>query len=230
MSNNRNRFIIITLFLILALIAPLVFAQQDENEATIVTYKLTWADDERTTINNDLGYEITIDEGFITTYSAELLLCADNELSSWLMPQTAYAGHGDEISTARTTQPLTESLPAQTAVLLETRTIAADNYCQIHVVIGPDNNSNTSTLQITGSYSSLNSDAVGSFSFQTNLAWGDIYSLPTYIGTNETAVSITIQRDISDLFNGINFEADKTSQIEKTLLRNLINSIEIKTT
>ncbi len=229
MGNNRNRFIIITLFLILALIAPLVLTQQDENEATIVTYKLAWADDETTTISNDLGYEITIDAGFITTYSAELLTCADNQFSSWLIPQTAHAGHGDAISTARTTQPLTESLPTQTAVLLETRTISAAKYCQIHVVVGPNTATETPTLQLSGRYLSSNSDTAGSFSLQTNLAWGDIYSLPTPIGTNETAVSISIQRDITDLFNGIDFEADEAATIEKTLLRNLINSIEIKT-
>ena len=226
--SNRNRIIIIILFAAVALMAPIVLAQQDTNETTIVSYKLAWAESELTAITNDLGYDITINDGLVTTYSAELLACEEPALSNWFFPQTAYAGHGDEISDARTTQPLTELLPAQTAVLLETRTIAANHYCQIHVVIGPDTESETSTLQISGSYISSDQDTVGSFSFQTDLAWGQIYPLPTTIGTNETAVSITMQRDIKQLFDGIDFATAPDAEIEKALLRNIINSIQIE--
>ena len=225
MSKNRNRLIIITLFLAAALVAPIVLAQQDINEATIITFKLDWVSRDTTSFSNDLGYEISLDDGSLTTYSAELLACEESSLTSWFMPQTAHAGHGDEISEARTTQPLTESLRTQTAVLLETRTIAANNYCSIHVVIGPDTESETSTLQLSGSYLSSDQDTVGSFSFQTDLAWGQIYPLPTPIGTNETAVSITLQRDITMLFDSIDFTTDNDAEIEKALLRNIINSI-----
>ncbi len=227
--NGRNRIFIITLFLLLAFIAPLVIAQQEENEDTIVTYKLDWAaaNYEGEPIVNDLGYAITLDEGIVTTYSAELLVCDDLNVTDWLMPQTAYAGHGDEISAARTTKPKTESLLSATAVLLQTRTVAADSYCDIQVVIGPDATANEPTLQISGSYLAPQQDTAVSFSYHTNLAWGDIYPLPTTIGKQETAVSITIQRDSSHLFNGIDFATDSEADIEKTLLRNLVNSIEI---
>ena len=227
--NGRNRILIITLFLLAAFITPLVMAQQETNDATVVSYKLDWATatDEAEPITTDLGYEIFLAEGNVTTYSAELLVCDDLNVSDWLAPPTVYAGHGGEISEARTTAPQTESLLATTAVFLQTRTIAADNYCAIQVVLGSDAAANQPTLQISGSYLAPQQDTAVSFSYQTTLAWGDIYRLPTTIGKQETAVSITIERDSSQLFNGINFTTDSNSDIEKALLRNLVNSIEI---
>lgn len=230
-NSKRNRTLIILGFLLLAAIAPVVMTQQEEaNTVTVVTYKLDWKaeSDVDAPIVNDLGYEITIDEGFVTTYSAELLACTDNSLSDWLLPQTAYAGHGGDISAAKTTEPLTESLTQQTAVLLETRTIAANTYCDIQVVLGPDATTATPPLQITGSYRAPNQDTAVSFSFQPELAWGNIIPLSTNIGKQDTAVSITIQRDRNQLFNGINFASDSDETIEKALLRNLIHSIEIE--
>ena len=230
-TSKRTRILIILSFLLLAAITPLVIAQQEEsNTATLVTYKLDWAaaTDGEIVITNDLGYEITVTDGIMTTYSAEVLACETNSLTDWLLSPTAYAGHGEDISAARTTSPLTESLTQATAVLLQTRTVAADNYCDIQVIIGPDATMAQPTLTIAGSYRTVNEDMAHSFSFQTDLAWGQIYTLPTTIGKQETAVSLTIQRDMTQLFNGIDFATDSDEDIEKALLRNLVNSTEIE--
>ncbi len=58
---------------------------------------------------NDLGYVIDVQEGYISSASVQLVPC-DPITSGWWTVPTAYAGHGDsEVDPSRWVGPIIES-------------------------------------------------------------------------------------------------------------------------
>ena len=179
------------------------------------------------------------------TYSTELIECpADQAVTLSLFEnlgvQPAYAGHGDELSPARITASYVESLREPIAIDLEAVSVPVSNYCQAHYLIGPAGSETSknlpididmagSSLFIEGEYQATNQAKPTAFSLQYKLPDGIITDLATpnntfqkiQATTGDGEINVIIQRDLGNIFNGVDFVTMSEADQAKAILRSL---------
>ena len=211
-----------------------------------VTYQLTWRNDMvwSSGVTNDLGYTIWLDEGYLTNATVELIPClrdAGEDATTWF-PQTAEAGHGtDEADDSRLLIVYVDSLTDLTPTEVGTRSVSDEIYCQAHVLFSPsliestgaDIDMTSRTIVLNGRYQSPTSNEQVPFAIETDIAWGALVDLQTAAGgvatlqTGFAPATIVIQRDVTDMFTGLDFVAMTGQEQEMAILRTIANSVQV---
>ena len=229
-------------------------AESEVTTGGTLNYVMEWNWDEATTLadntgwqtTNDLGYTITVTEGYLISYSIELIAC-DNDFTNdplgtlykTLMPASASAGHGEESDPSRLAVPVVESLVNPQSFATDTLELTGTTYCWGHYLIGSsaasenyDADNNEASLYIAGTYQAANSAEAIPFEIEADIAWGNIVEISEAGAAIEllTAgedVTLSVQRQLSTMFDGVDFQAMDTSEQARSVLRNLTQSVEI---
>jgi len=241
----------VILFIIMILMAPSIIADYLPVEGDI-SYQLDWdlngaeLTSDGWQITTDLGYEVVIHEGYITSFNASLISCSHSHgLFGWLVemlsPGEVQAGHGgtdDEPSIVNAS--VVESLTAPSSTVMGTVHVTEPNYCNGFYVLGqahdlaanlPDDFDMTgNSLYIRGEYIA-NDGTATPFTVTTNVGWGtqDDLTLPQsdrniHVAVGNEAITISIQRSLATLFDGIDFETADEITLSHSLLRNLTDN------
>ena len=157
--------------------------------------------------------------------------------------RTAHAGHGDEdMDPSVMAQSYVENLIAPEAMELGTRTIADTRYCQIHYLVArggsgtiglpEDQDMVGASLYMEGTWS-LEGGAPQPFTILSSVAYGTLTNLypESYYGisdkefeldANLVGARVEIERQLSGLFEDLNFETMTATQLERRVLQNVI--------
>ena len=222
-----------------------------------ITYRLDWRwgqalpAEQGWMVTNDLGYQVHLKQGYLVTYSTELIECPSNAAqTSWHLdqigPQPAYAGHGADPSEARITASVVEDLAHPLASTIETVAVTASSYCQGHYVIGPAGVETTrnlpqqidligTSLFIQGDYQDPETAAITPFTIQTKLPGGVIADLtsveainePVQVLTGSVPIEVTLRRDLGSLFDGVDFGQMSEQEQARGVLRSLTGSTSL---
>lgn len=193
-------------------------------------------------VTNDLGYLVTVEEGYLASYSTELVECARQDTPSLLEqilgainPGVALAGHSQGPNPAAVAVSRVESLAEPASVDLGRVSVSYATYCQGHYLLAratpdavnlPASDAIGTTLYLQGTYQ-LGDDEAVPFVIETNLAWGGMSDLyladapdqPIYAAISRDALQVTIERDLGTLFDGVDFATTDAEARAKTILR-----------
>ena len=242
-----------------------VVSQSDAEEQVIngdITYTFAWDwenaephADGGWLVENDLGYRIHVETGYVVSYSLQMLPCeqASTEQSSLWQPvqdllgvQTAYAGHGgDEFDPSHMREPMIEDLASPSAVQLDAITVPQQHYCTAHYLIARATHAVSNlpsgvdlvgaSIYFSGTYITADSVEPMPFVLQTGLANGVIatfvdYNTDTIITqaiAGTTPLNVTVQRHLDTLFDGVDFGNMADDELSRTILWNLIADTQI---
>lgn len=196
-------------------------------------------------VTNDLGYLVTVEDGYLVSYSAELVECEQDtpslldQILGAVGPGVALAGHQQGPNPAAITTSRVESLAEPASVDLGQVSVSLSYYCQGHYLLAratpdtaamPTPGAVGTSLYLRGTYQVDDSAAVP-FTIQTNLNWGGISDLsladgsgaPVHAEISREALQVTIERNLGELFDGVDFAGTSTTEQAKTILRTLTN-------
>ncbi len=181
-----------------------------------VRYAFTWDETNVTReadalrFQTNLGFDVTLIEARVHTYSASLVPCDPLARDgSLLFPRIARAGHGDE-SDPSAVGPLDEDLLNTSRQTLSATSLEA-SYCRVHYLVARDDTGRS--LSVVGA--ATRGDDSYPIAIETDLATGTLRDLPLR-ATND----VLIERRLSTLFDDVEFAAP-TEAMERTVLRNL---------
>ena len=240
--------------IILLLLAPAVH-RINSNVSGTITYQLSWDTDgvtftdESWQVENDLGYVVNVERGYVVSYSATANDCPHRHgllanLLGFITPATAFAGHSTEHDPAQITPSYNESLTALETITLDTVTVNEPSYCEGHYLIAAtDTNSATlpddvdmyaTSLYIEGEYTAPNGDTSIPFTIDSSLAWGALQTLTTdqsdgayHVEIGDTPVLLNIERQLATMFDGLDFATMNARTQEMTILRTLTEHTRI---
>ncbi|MEM7119342.1 MAG: hypothetical protein AAF614_43405 [Chloroflexota bacterium] len=206
-----------------------------------LTYKFGWASPMTEPIlQNDLGYEIALEEAYLLNATLELVPCSDTSWRSWLAPAVAYAGHGDStLSESRVLVSQVETIGATADSVAGQASASYEHYCQLHYLVAPAAETAVNlpttidfsgqTLYFSGTYLASNATEPAPFVIQSDLAWGGLIDLPQPTEPNNEPIEIKLQRDWETLFDGVDFATMEVEEQAKAILRSLMehSTIEI---
>lgn len=163
--------------------------------------------------------------------------------------RTAHAGHGDEdMDPSVMAQSYVENLIAPEAMELGSRTIEGTRYCQIHYLVArggsgtiglpEDQDMVGASLYMEGTWS-LEGGAPQPFTILSSVAYGTLTNLypESYYGVSDkefeldanfVGARVEIERQLSGLFEDLNFETMTTTQLERRVLQNVIEHSRIQ--
>lgn len=202
-----------------------------------LAYAFRWAN-VAATLSNDLGYTITLGDGYLLSASLELIPCEEFSFGDWFAPAVAYAGHGiDAIGESRALLAQVERVGDTSDLAAGGASASLDSYCEAHYLIAAayDSAENLPTahdfvgnsLYLSGSYRSPNSTTEIAFVIETDLAWGGIVELPSIIEASNQPVTVTLTRDFARMFDGVDFDTMDAEQQAKAVLRSLVQQAHI---
>lgn len=237
-----SRFILVTFCTGLAFVVygALQIVQGDSwfsegtSAARPFSYEFVWQHQTDSSIlTNDLGYTITLEEGYVANATIELIPC-ESKLA-WLAPAVAYAGHGtDEVDASRVVVSLVESLTKPQQVTYTAVQSSTTTYCQAYYLVAPqlnqsqqiDNGVDMSqrSLYVRGTYTAAGSTTPIPFEIETYLPWGTFGTLQYYDPSLATNGHIIVQRQFNTLFDGVDFEQQSAADQATIILRGLLEN------
>jgi hypothetical protein len=223
-----------------------------------IHYRLAWLDEGVTyndtgwTVTTRSGYTVRIEQGYLTSYSAELVYCQHSHnflsLFSSIFPLiTARAGHSGDTSPAKVSLSLVESLTQPESFEWDSVTVAEPSYCQGHYLVGradkttqdmpADVDMNRVAVYISGTYLSPNAESTTPFVIRTDLGNGTLQDLHklgastnVHVEIGTQPVEITIYRDLATLFDRIDFAHMGADEQARALLDQLMAQTKIMVT
>ena len=232
---------------------------------TTLEYFLTWDTNDLSKnengeweFTNNRGYPIRLSQGYLITYSVQLVECPHEESTAlkWfnriLGIRTAHAGHPNpQDNPAAIYQSLGENLIDAESQSIGIVEVEPNSYCQLHYLVAGATLETTSlpdeinllgtTVYLSGFYQSLDTEEWIPFKIHTPLANGVLNSLfedfedheeeePMTLNTNGDRLFIETQRKLSGFFEDVNF-ADMTSlEMERQILRGIVNNTKTAVT
>lgn len=215
-------------------------------EVATVRHVLDWdlsrvepADGGAVEITNDLGLTFRVTSGYLVTYSVALVPCPTEvalleRVHDFLIP-SAFAGHGGETDPSALSVPHVEWLSDLSRAELETVTFHATRYCNAHYLVARSTGSVTGAgvesvdvaLSVEGSVIGMGGD--DPFRWTTTLADGVIVplSVDDDAGPDAREVTVTTVRRLGPLFDGIDPGSQSSAQIERALLTNLTDHVQV---
>lgn len=196
------------------------------------SYEFVWHNQTTSPITNDLGYTITLEEGYVANATIELIPC-ESELA-WLAPAVAYAGHGtDAVDASRVVVTLVESLTEPQQVTFTAVHSSTTIYCQAYYLVAPPLGQNEpiyngvdmsqKSLYVRGFYTAAGSTTAIPFEIETHLPWGAFGELQ-----DESAQAanghIIVQRQFDRLFDGVDFDQQAAAEQATIILRGLLEN------
>ncbi len=219
----------------------------DAEAPDTVRYRLTWRTEgaERTAegwvVESDLGYRVTLSEGWLVTHSVQLVPCqtAMRQERSWLRflgIGTAWAGHGGDLDPAAVDDPYVESLlDADEPLLFGFREMPGTSYCRVHYLAGHAMDRTVrnlpeapdllgTSLWLRGAWS--RGGRSGAVEVTTGLAYGgfrDLAEAPAEPPFELTSgAEVVVERDLAGLFDGVALDAVEPEALGRAVLRNLV--------
>ena len=213
-------------------------------QPTSLTYQLTWQEDGITlneqgwTMINDLGYTVNLEQGYIASLSLELIPCesASEEAGWWSVP-IAYAGHGEsEADPSLWLGPYVEVLTAVESVTFGKIWLDEVDYCGAHYLVAQAGETAVNlpktvgmarySVYLEGNYVAQGSDEAIPFLIASPLAWGaqSEFDEAMIIGGD---VTVVVERPLSSLFNGVDFEMMAEQTQAMAVLRSLMNETAV---
>jgi hypothetical protein len=201
-----------------------------------ITYALVWdaggvetGPDGSWSVTTDLGYEVTVTDGTLTTFSASAVACPHlhgvlDRLFGFMSLPAAWAGHPDDEDPALVAGPSIESLIDLAATELGTATVHEPSYCEGFTNWG--SNDSDPTLTLTGSWVATDGTA-GTLEISTTVDWGTKSVVVGADGSTASAaadgdgVTIAIVRPIARIFDGVEFVSADDEELARAVLRSL---------
>lgn len=198
------------------------------------------------TIVTDLGYEVTVTDGTLAAYSATVVACEDGDdsradddsgdgvvaaLGGLVGTPDAVASHGETFD-EQVEGPVVETLGSPDTTVLGTTTVGSDPYCEAHVAfarastVGADEDELAAftTLELEGTVVAPDG-TVTPLSVATSLPWAASDELldPSGEGLELRGADVTVEvrRDLSRLFDGVDFTELEDDDLERALLRSI---------
>lgn len=207
---------------------------------TAVTYSLTWAlgSAQRTAMGwqvmTDRGYTVEVTAGRLSTHTVTLVPCVA-QAGRWDIPPllgagVALAGHSTRFDPSTWLNPPLEDLARLEGSAPHRVWFPATNYCDLHLLVARPPGSvpgkiSGASLQVVGTWRK-GDGATHLLEINTSLANGALRSLGS-LPVPDGELNLSIQRDISHLFDGIEFEVDKSTQVQRQVLVNLVGGISV---
>ena len=205
----------------------------------------------------DLGYKVVVEEGFLVTYSMEVVECdpvIPEGFGAWLWkqvgPGVAWAGHsGLAENPAAIRVSRVESLTSPKALVLGPLELAPQRYCNIHYLVARADEDTLElptevdldrvSVYIRGSWQAPDSAAAVPFQFETALAAGvlfDLFPLGAFdtersgveFDTSLQGAQVVITRDLGRFFDGLDFVETEGAALERALLRTFMQNTRIE--
>ena len=205
-----------------------------------VSYQTEWAEGNQMnprTFNNDLGYQITLELGYVVHYSVQLVPCANDTGFASSIPfiSTAWAGHSGVDDVSITPVPVVDTLHEPVTLELGSIRFTPNRYCQLHYLIGPATDStenvqkfpliNDKSLYLEGKWTSPSSNESGSFLIESDLANGIIMDLPNQISGEH--FNVVLKRPLGSIFAQLDFKNQNAKTQAWQILSNSVDSLEL---
>ena len=195
-------------------------------------------------VTTDLGYEVTLDAGWLVSYSVQLTQCetarsrfgaALRRALAALSPiQTAWAGHGDD-NDVSAALGIVEDLASPTSSVRSGLQLGETDYCGVHYLVAradedvidrPDGVTlDRLSLVTSGRYTRLSDGEVGEFSIETSTGFGVLLELPNaaVIRTGDAPI-VRVTRTLGGAFDGVDIATATDVDLERALVRALVES------
>lgn len=204
----------------------------------------------------DRGYRVHVERGYLVDYSMELVECPKevresdaDSLWAWFAERAAWAGHMPTTpNPAAIHTPHIEALHAPTNFEVGALLLAPQRYCRVHYLIARSNRSAVGlpddvdmverSLYVRGTYQAATTAAPSRFELGTSAAnavltelfppgrFGD-HGAAFVVDTGRENARVVIHRTLKSLFDGVEFDTMPKARIERQVLQNLIDHIEI---
>jgi hypothetical protein len=193
---------------------------------------------------NNLGYTVTLQRGYLVTQRAGLLFCDHpHGPFSWLaMRPPVVRAHEEDLAGVVSrlwVEPLHEPVPRSYGQ----RTVNDPAYCQASVQVAPATSTADQlpddldlvgmSLYLEGTYQIGNSDEApfvitnnGSHGLSTGLHRAADRNTLYEARIGQEVVQVTIERNLGAMFNGIDFANQPADQAGRTALRNVVGGTE----
>jgi hypothetical protein len=230
-----------------------------------VHYILDWTTESRALIQvdgyakfiNDLGFDVTLEEAYLTTSRMEIVSCATNRreargfvpfirelwASIWRVSE-AHAGHSSLPDNAAALEhSVVEDLLMMDELLVGTRSLVDEPYCQAHFLTAKASNTTEAlpdaldmtdrTLYVRGQAFAPGSGELIEFEGSTSLGNGVLSSLAyedseTFVHQGlDGSLEIIVLRDLRTIFDGIDFSSAGSNAIGWRALDNLLFHTQI---
>ena len=204
----------------------------------------------------DLGYEVRVDRGWLVSSGLTLVPCGDDvgwAGAGNFGVGTAYAGHSGEVDLSGITSPIVESLTEPAVVEWRSSKIPSTRYCQLHYLLARSDERAVAdaaqvdmrgfTLWIDAAYRAPGSAREHPLSVRIASAHGGLSGLGQVdqahharrekdgtiaaVETGRGDYGVTLRRDLGALFDGIELDDALDEEIERQLLRNVIDNVGI---
>lgn len=209
-------------------------------------------------LTNDQSINVAVSRAYLVLYSTQLVPCEDDNqtvlgfLRQWLLPRVAHAGHGGDIrDPSAVTVPYVENLVTLLTVKLASKRVTDTRYCQIHYLVGraepgseelPEEHDLVGTsLYIEGTWMGPDDNERTAFGIDTSTAYGALEELypkksdgtqgSAYVlDMNNHGAQVLIERSLSGMFDGIDWLEMNDTQVERQVLTNIIEQVQITVT
>jgi hypothetical protein len=211
-------------------------------EATVDESGVQAVDDDRWSVTTDLGFEVTVDQYLLRTWSAVVTACDEDAgsdalalsdlfaLTDLFTVAGASASHSEPPDPAQAIGPVEQDLAAADPMPLGEGVITAEALCGAHVAVaggeGTGDGRTVPTVEVSGTYVAPGSEAPVPFSITSDQAWGGVIDLEE-IPLSGDVMSVLVIRDLSALLDGVDFEADDDDRAA-ALLRSLTAATRIE--
>ncbi|MEM6702683.1 MAG: hypothetical protein AAF690_08275 [Acidobacteriota bacterium] len=229
-----------------ALMATVIACPSSEDAVTSVEVRLEWVTgraaltERPASVRNDVGVKIEIDQLYLSNFTVQLLPCketgGDTATASSTNPRfartligVAQAGHGDVLGAAALEEPALEWMGRALPWLhIEAPRVA---YCHVHYLVARqptpealDRSDRQTSLFVAGR-ARQGQESID-FVLQTKLAHGAILEIGSpALGD---VLVVELQRDLLRLFDGFTLGTFADRDADRLLLRNLIDSAQVK--
>ncbi len=215
----------------------------------ILNYALKWNTEGITHLSDggwqvttNLGYEIRVTSGYVTTFRMELVECETTEAAafSFLFPSPVQAGHpSDGPSETRTSQDTVENLITLPTQSMASLPVSRADWCTLHYLAGPTTDAALNltdtggdlgkSIMLIGDYKAPDSEDWIPFTATSEEGFGTFLLAPTDPGIRlgDGVVSIVVTRTASTLFDNIDFGTSSPDTIGFSVLRQLSKSAAI---
>lgn len=234
--------------------SPTGLPHTTEAELTL-SYELTWnlrditpEEDGTLRWQTNLGYELRLVEGFLTSFSAQVVPCDPAQstgltplLEALGFPRPAFAGHGsaDTNPAALTTPHIERLTPLPRSHAFGEASVSAGTFCQTHYLIAGATENATNlpsspnmlgtSLYLRGHFREAQSQRWRDFEVHTALANGLLAPLQTIegrsvdqISSSTGEVTVMIERTLAGFFEDVDFKDVTPTKLERQLLSSVI--------
>ena len=227
----------------------------------VVRYRLEWttdgvaknADAPGWAVRNDLGYQVRVSRGWVTSYSMELVECPQPTAATpvaalgallWsAFEAPAFAGHNAGTPNPAAIRPMqVESLTDPVPHDVGTVTLAPQAYCRLHYLLAraghdspglpADLDMVDTTLHVEGTWRAPDTSADVPFTIHTASAYGELFDHVDGASTFDVDpgrgdLQVVVRRKLGRVFDGVDFAHATEKLTAQRVLESIVESVEV---